>query len=721
MASSAKKVGVNESYEHSSQNKSSSGSVGLSFTGAGVSATASASRAKGQADGESQSSTNTRLQAGGTLTFNSGGDTTLQGATASAKQVTGTVGGNLNLSSLQDTSQYKENSQSSGFSVSVPITGGAANVSVSHSKTNIDSTYQSVGEQTAIRAGDGGFDIDVQGKTTLTGAQITSTDKAVQGGKNSFKSAGGIDMQDLQNSAQFDADSFSVSATVRGDSRNEDGTPKLDTAGKPIQGKPEGSFGFGSDSGQASSTSTSGISGIAGDTKARTGDKETGLTPLFDAAKTKAEVQSQVAITAEFGKNASKAWGDFATNKENELRSLGKHEEADKWREGGVYRAAGHFVIGGLGGGGAGALASGGISLAADKLNSLQGELKDKLIELGMNPDAAQMFSQGAGMATAGTLGTAAGGTVGGGSAFNTDTNNRQLHPDERRKARELTAKAKAMGLTKPDGSAYTQEDIEDEMRRGSNTAKGETAASNMIINPEADKALGSNPTDPVASTNFDKGAVFNNVGGSVVQVDRDGNPLASKPGNPDLQAYIQANTGGADSPYVWVNTQPDRANPNAGLKTLTPAENGCVTAECAGGVAGVKNPVRDVTDVRNDVADGAALVSRGSGIVGSTATAASTIPGPHQPGAATTAVVATGVGFVADVVEQVTRPSVGKGVHEFFLSNAQKQIDNKLPLVAPVTNEVKTFWTNSGTAKTFEVWVNERWSEAVKQLESKK
>ncbi len=390
-----KPVPAGNTSEHSSQNKSSSGSIGVGFNiggpSTGLSVNANASRAKGQADGESQSSTNTRLQAGGTLTFNSGGDTTLQGATASAKQVTGTVGGNLNLSSLQDTSQYKENSQSSGFSVSVPITGGAANVSVSHSKTNIDSTYQSVGEQTAIRAGDGGFDIDVKGKTTLTGAQITSTDKAVQGGKNSFKSAGGIDMQDLQNSAQFDADSFSVSATVRGDSRNEDGTPKLDTAGKPIQGKPEGSFGFGSDSGQASSTSTSGISGIAGDTKARTGDKETGLTPLFDAAKTKAEGQSQVAITAEVGKNASKAWGDFATNKENELRSLGKHEEADKWREGGTYRAAGHFAIGGLGGGGAGALASGGISLAADKLNSLQGELKDKLIELGMSPRVRQL------------------------------------------------------------------------------------------------------------------------------------------------------------------------------------------------------------------------------------------------------------------------------------------------------------------------------------------
>jgi filamentous hemagglutinin len=211
-----------------------------------------------------------------------------------------------------------------------------------------------------------------------------------------------------------------------------------------------------------------------------TGDKETGLTPLFNAAKVKDEVQAQVAITAEFGKNASKAWGDYATNKEKELRNQGKNEEADKWREGGTYRAAGHFAIGGLGGGGAGALASGGISLAADSLNSLQGELKDKLIELGLSPDAAQMFSQGAGMATAGTLGTAAGGTVGGGSAFNTDTSNRQLHPTEKQIIRNELAKkmAKDKGISEAQAVAR----LEAQLLRQVDA----TAASTGSSDPEA-------------------------------------------------------------------------------------------------------------------------------------------------------------------------------------------------------------------------------------------
>ncbi|WP_291915356.1 hemagglutinin repeat-containing protein [Limnohabitans sp.] len=178
--------------------------------------------------------TNTQLS-GNTVSITSGGDNTYKGVVVHGEQVTAAMGGNLNLSSLQDTSQYQDKSQSSGFSVSVPITGGSASASFSHSSTDINSNYQSVGEQTAIRAGDGGFDIDVQGKTTLTGAQITSTQAAIDNNKNSFKSAGGLDMQDLQNTAQFDASSYSVSATVRGDSRNEDGTPRLDAAGKPVQ------------------------------------------------------------------------------------------------------------------------------------------------------------------------------------------------------------------------------------------------------------------------------------------------------------------------------------------------------------------------------------------------------------------------------------------------------------------------------------------------------
>jgi hypothetical protein len=164
---------------------------------------------------------------------------------------------------------------------------------------------------------------------------------------------------------------------------------------------------------------------------------------------------------------------------------------------------------------------------------------------------------------------------------------------------------------------------------------------------------------------------------------------IGSKPVDAELAAYIQANTGGANSPYKWVTPQAGTANPNAGLNTITPAANGCVTAECAAVVGSNRNPIRDSADVRNDVADGAALTSRGAGIVGSTATMAAEMPGPHQPGAAAAAVTATGIGLVSDVVEQLARPNTGQGLVNGTMSVIVDRTTQKIPLLAPVLNEM--------------------------------
>jgi filamentous hemagglutinin len=410
-----------------------------------------------------------------------------------------------------------------------------------------------------------------------------------------------------------------------------------------------------------------------------------------------------VAITAEFGKNASKAWGDYATNKENELRSLGKHEEADKWREGGTYRAAGHFAIGGLGGGGAGALASGGISLAADKLNSLQDELKDKLIELGMNPDAAQMFSQGAGMATAGTLGTAAGGTVGGGSAFNTDTNNRQLHPDERRKARELTAKAKAMGLTKPDGSAYTQEDIEEQMRLMGNAKTGEQPNTVTVLTNTAaiEKSLKDDPGMPKTAQ-----------GAAVVEV----------PGkaNAPLQSWIIDNTRDGfqyipgQSPYSPSNAAlngPQLTNtPNDPTKTAACANNDLV---CKSGAGAQQSSLPELPQsAKKAIADVAADTSRQAGVIGSGATAATAVVPPAlKPVTGAVAVGATVIGVGADAVEQVVRPDTGQTVTNLFGASLQEAANNTPigKVASPITNELIETWKKSDTNQSIQDWVNER------------
>lgn len=137
------------------------------------------------------------------------------------------------------------------------------------------------------------------GKTELTGAQITSTQAAIDQGKNRYEAKQGTSTTDLQNSARYEAKSVSVGLGA--------GTP---APGKSLSAGHSG-VGIGSDSGSASSTSTAGISGVAGDLGARTGYKEAGLKPIFDKDKARQEVNAQVAVTSEFGKQASKLVGDL--------------------------------------------------------------------------------------------------------------------------------------------------------------------------------------------------------------------------------------------------------------------------------------------------------------------------------------------------------------------------------------------------------------------------
>ncbi|WP_155834240.1 hypothetical protein [Halotalea alkalilenta] len=66
----------------------------------------------------------------------------------------------------------------------------SGNLSLARSKANGD--YASVVEQSGIRAGDGGFDLDVQGNTDLKGAVIASTQAAIDASASARSS--GIDL-----------------------------------------------------------------------------------------------------------------------------------------------------------------------------------------------------------------------------------------------------------------------------------------------------------------------------------------------------------------------------------------------------------------------------------------------------------------------------------------------------------------------------------------------
>ena len=135
-----------------------------------------------------------------------------------ADRVDADIGGDLRIESLQDRATYKERSQQSSASATVGAGGGG---SFSASRTNIESEYASVGEQSGIRSGDGGFDVHVKGKTVLKGGAITSTQVAVDEQRNDFHSEGGVELQDVHNEARYKARSSST--TGRSHGRRRDG------------------------------------------------------------------------------------------------------------------------------------------------------------------------------------------------------------------------------------------------------------------------------------------------------------------------------------------------------------------------------------------------------------------------------------------------------------------------------------------------------------------
>lgn len=389
------------SSQHST-NSGSSASVGIAFTVGsqnGFSLNAGVAGNRGHADGDSTTWTNTHVTAGDTLTIKSGGDTNLKGAVASGKQVVADVGGNLNVGSLQDKDHYDSKQQSAGVSVSVCVPpfcyGGSSSAAANFSQQKMHSDYAAVGEQSGIKAGDGGFQVNVKGNTDLKGGVIASSDKAVQDGVNSLTTAT-LTHSDIENHASYDASSIGLSGGVGGQiGKDQKGTA---TNVNPVPGTtlPKGDGGLQvappvalSASGDANSTTKSGISGgaititdgakqqqLTGQTAAEavasvnrdTSNTGGALAPIFDKDK----IQAGFDITSQFINQA----GTFVANRAAEADAakaaannpnLTPEERAAaqqranelnaNWGPSGTYRqvltalsvAAGGNVTGGLG------------------------------------------------------------------------------------------------------------------------------------------------------------------------------------------------------------------------------------------------------------------------------------------------------------------------------------------------------------------------------------
>ncbi|MDA5474357.1 hemagglutinin repeat-containing protein [Yersinia kristensenii] len=198
-------LGAANTQKTDGSNSSSGGSVGVSLglngTSSGLSIFANANKGQGNEHGDGTTWTETTVDSGGTLSLNSGRDTSLIGAQASGESVKVDVGRDLLLQSQQDSDNYDAKQTSTNGGVSVAVTGGGS-ANLSMSKDKLHSNYDSVQEQSGIFAGSGGFDITVGEHTQLDGAVIASTATA---DKNTLDT-GTLGFSNIENKADFKAE-----------------------------------------------------------------------------------------------------------------------------------------------------------------------------------------------------------------------------------------------------------------------------------------------------------------------------------------------------------------------------------------------------------------------------------------------------------------------------------------------------------------------------------
>ncbi|AXA74491.1 filamentous hemagglutinin, partial [Achromobacter insolitus] len=392
-------------FEQQTDSKSSSASIGIGYsTGGkqnGFTLELGASLGRGKANGKDESWTNSLITAGKVLAIQSGGDTTLKGATGEAERIVASVGGNLLLESLQDRSKYDSKNQSAGFGLSLcipPYCQGASSFSANASAGKMNSDFKSVMEQTGLRAGDGGFQIDVKNETKLAGSVIASSDQAVAQGLNTLDT-GTLITEDIKNRAKYSGGQVSIGGGFGfGGGKGADSGLGTTKGGQVAGGSSKehgssvatGSGGFGMGTpivvgakGSSSSTTQSAISGgtvvirdeaaqqhLTGMTAAETiaalnrdtSDTLNALKPIFDKEKIEAgfEIASEAQRQAgQFLENRAKEAKALSDELATELKKPGGGDpariaqltddlgDAAKWEPGGQYRLIATAILGG--------------------------------------------------------------------------------------------------------------------------------------------------------------------------------------------------------------------------------------------------------------------------------------------------------------------------------------------------------------------------------------
>ncbi|WP_211467973.1 two-partner secretion domain-containing protein [Collimonas silvisoli] len=414
----------------------------------GLSFQIGASTSKGHANGTETTYDNTQISATNQLSVKSGGDLNMKGTQLAGNKVTADIGGNLNIWTLQDVSNFDSKQESGGFSLSIcvpPIcVGSVVSGSVNYAKQTVDHNYQSAVGQSGIAAGSDGFDIKVKGNTDLKGAAITST---ATPDKNSLQTAS-LTYSDLTNTQHTNSESVSVSASTSSIASNVMGN---------VLGNLNGSIGMPKSGDQTGSTKS--VISPAKITITGTGDaakdaqSQTNATTLSsrDAATANASLANTLTLQqaqdlqaqqqkAQENQRAAGLVGSVLTNMVGDMAQ-------GKWPDGSPEKIALHGIVGlieaKIGGGSAAAGAIAGMTHEA-----MVPIMSDYLVSQGYKPGSQafnDMMNLGATLVGAASGALAGGGTQGAATGANAaliaDQNNRQLHEDERIWAKGNAAK----------------------------------------------------------------------------------------------------------------------------------------------------------------------------------------------------------------------------------------------------------------------------------------
>ena len=312
----------------------------------------SASAYKGSENGIEDTTTHTGTHVVGTnnVSIESGNDTNLIGSTISGRGVTAKVGNNLTVESLQDSRIYHETSKNKGISISGANFISQPTINGVNVKGNIDSTYKSVTDQSGIHTGNDGVNITVGNTTTVKGATITS--KATP--EKNRLSTKSLVMEDIQNEASYKAKKSGIAM-------NTSGLTAKGILGKinPLGLSPVVSIPV---SDEAQSTTKSAISDTIlaevnrkplTDINRDTEHALNSIKPIFDKADVKERMEYVNAVSDEgfklIGDIAMKQvqkYEEKAVNTSDEALKKRYQKEADKWKDGGIYKVALHGGFG---------------------------------------------------------------------------------------------------------------------------------------------------------------------------------------------------------------------------------------------------------------------------------------------------------------------------------------------------------------------------------------